>query len=137
MAEKGKVPSEEYHCRWILFRGRASKWTFHNLGNLLQPLEFFPESCKHVVPTEWQVRAILGDCISEAKVISLQASQYRQHALVSDFLDFAHLNLQEEAALATNWIKDRPEGLKIENLALATKTGSAMSSFPKNMTADV
>ena len=39
--------------------------------------------------------------------------------------------------LATNWIKDRPEGLKLQNLALATMTGPAMSSLPKNRTADV
>ena len=38
---------------------------------------------------------------------------------------------------ATNWIKDRPEGLKVQNLALATKTGPAMSSSPKHMKADV
>ena len=46
-----------------------------------------------------------------------------QHSLISDFLDLAHLSLQEEAALATNWIKGRPEELKIQNLALATMTG--------------
>ena len=70
---------------------------------------------------------------AKAKVISLQAPQYRQHALISDFLNLAHLSLQEEAALATNWIKDRPERLKIQNLALATKTGPAMSSLPKSL----
>ena len=36
-----------------------------------------------------------------------------------------------------NWIKDRPEGLTLQNLALATMTGSVISSLPKNMTADV
>ena len=45
--------------------------------------------------------------------------------------------MREEAALATNWIKDRPEGLKLQNLALATMTGPAVRSFPANMTADV
>ena len=113
-------------------RGRMSKWIFHNLGNLIQPLEFVPESRKRVVPTEWQARTILGDCNPRQKVISLQAPQYRQHALISDFPDIAHLNLQEEAALATNWIKDRPQGLKIQNLALATETDPAMSNLSKN-----
>ena len=84
-----------------------------------------------------QIRAVLGDCISRTRILSIQAPQYRQHALISDFLDLAHLNQQQEAALVTNWIKDRPEGLKIQNLAFATVTGPAMSSLPKNITADV
>ena len=89
-----------------------------------------------MVPTEWQVRTILGDCISKAKVITVQAPQYRQHALIRDFLDLANLSVQEEA-VATNWINDRPEGSKIQNLALATITGPVMSNLPKNLTADV
>ena len=112
------------HCRWTL-------------GNLLQPLEFVPASRKHVVPTEWQVRSVLGDCISKAKVISIQASQDRQYALISDFLDLAKLRFRHEAGVTTNWIKDRPELLKLQNLAFASVTGPAMSSFPKNMTADL
>ena len=48
-------------------------------------------SREHVVPTEWQVRTVLGDCISKAKVISLRAPPYRQYTLVSDFLDLANL----------------------------------------------
>ena len=86
---------------------RNPKWIFHNFGKLL-PL--VPASRERVVPTEWQVRTVLGDCISRARVIPVQAPQYRQHALISDFLDLAHLSIQEEAALATNWITDRPEG---------------------------
>ena len=35
------------HCRWTLVRGRTPKWIFHNLCNLLQPLEFVPESREH------------------------------------------------------------------------------------------
>ena len=38
------------------------------------------------------------------------STQHRQYLLISDFLDLANLGIQEEAALATNWIKDRPEG---------------------------
>ena len=102
------------------------------------PIEFVPESRKHVVTREWQVRTVLGDCISKANVISIQAPQYRQHApknrqraVTSDFLDLAHISLQEEAALAANWIKDRPEGWKIQNLTLATMTGPALDSLPK------
>ena len=79
----------------------------------------------------------LGDCTSKTKVISIRAPQYRQYALISDFLDVAKLFIQEEAALATNWIRDRPEGLKFQNLALATVTGPAVRSQPKNVTADV
>ena len=70
-------------------------------------------------------------------MISIQAPQYRQYSLISDFLDLANLSIREEAAPATNWIKDRPEALKLQNLALATLTGPAVRSFPKNMTSDV
>ena len=57
--------------------------------------------------------------------------------MISDFLDLANLSLQEEAALATKWIKDHPEGLKLQNLTLATRTGRSTSSLPENLTADV
>ena len=90
-----------------------------------------------LVPTEWQVRSVRGDCISKAKLISIQAPQYRQYALISDFLDLANLSVQGEAALATNWIKDRPEGLKLQNLAFANMTGPVVRSQPKNITTDV
>ena len=39
--------------------------------------------------------------------------------------------------MATNWIKDRPGGLKLQNLALATMTGPALSNLPRNLVADV
>ena len=126
---------KKYHCQWTLFRGKKPKWIFHNLGNLSRLLEFVPASRE--VPTEWHVRTVLGECISSAKLISIQAPQYRQYALISDFLDLTNLNFREEAALATMWIKDRPEGLKLQNLALATTTGPAVCSQPKNISADV
>ena len=47
-------------------------------GNLLRPLELVPASREHVVQTKWQVRTVLGDGISKAKVVSIQAPQYRQ-----------------------------------------------------------
>ena len=37
-------------------------------------------------------------------------------------MNLANLRILEEAALATNWIKDRREGLKLQNLTLATKS---------------
>ena len=70
-------------------------------------------------------------------MIPVQAPQYRQYVLISDFLDLARLSIQEEAAFATNWIKDRPEGLKLQNLALATMTGPALSNLQRKLTADV
>ena len=91
---------------------------FHNFGNLLKPVALVPDSRKHLVRTEWLVRTVLGDSISKGKVISIQVPQYRQYALVSDFLDLANLAIREEAALAT-------------------MTGPAMSSLTKNRTADV
>ena len=98
-------------------------WTWQNIKyNLGQLIE-------RVVPAEWQVRTVLGDSISRAKVAPAQAPQYRRHALISDFLDLANLSIQEEAALATNWIKD-------QNLTSASK-GRSKGSSPKNLTADV
>ena len=35
----------------------------HNFGNLLRPLELVPAWRERVVPTEWQVRTVLGDCL--------------------------------------------------------------------------
>ena len=136
--ENGTTPSEKkYHCQWTLLRGKKPRWNFQNFGNLLQPLALVPDTRKHVVPTEWQVRTVLGDCISKGKVLSIQAPQYRQYVLISDFLDLSNLAIRLEAALAMNWIKDRPEGVKLQNLALATMAGPSMSSLPKNTTADV
>ena len=111
----------KYHCQWTFLRVKKLKRMFHNLANLLRPLETIPASRERVVPTEWQVRTIPRDCISK-----------------SDFLDLAQLSLQEEAALATNWIDDdRLEGLTLQNLALATMAGPVMSSLQRNLTADV
>ena len=52
-------------------------------------------------------------------------------------MDLAFLSTTEEAALATKGIKDPPAGLKLQNLALATITGPALSRYPKKMSADV
>ena len=128
---------KNYNCQWAFLRGKDPKCIFHNLGNLRQPLASIPTSRERVLPTEWHVRTILGDCISKAKVITVQELQFRQYALISDFLDLAHLSVQEEAALATNWIKDRPEGLKLQKLVLATMTGPVLSSSPRNLTSAV
>ena len=128
---------QKYRCQWTFLRGKNPGGFFHNLGNLLRPLESIPVLRERVVPTEWQVRTILADCISKARVITVQAPQYRQHALISDSLDLGNLSVQEEAALATNWIDDRPGGLRLQNLALTTMAGPVMSKFQKNRTADV
>ena len=110
---------------------------FFTISAILRPLELIPVSRERVVPTEWQVRTDLGDCISRAKVIPAPAAKYRQHALISDFVDLANLSFQQEPALATDWIKDGPEGLKLQNLTLATRTGRSAGSTPENPTADV
>ena len=124
--KKVKYLQKVYHCQ---LRGKHPKWIFHNFCNLLRPLQSIPASRERVVPTEWQVRIIHGVCISNARVIAVRAPQYRQHALISDLLDLANLSVEEEAALATNWIDDRPEGLKLQNLELATMTGPVLSSL--------
>ena len=48
------------------------------------------------------------------KIIPVRAPHCRQYALTSDFMDLANFNIQDEAVLATNWIKNRPEGLKFQ-----------------------
>ena len=116
---------KKYHCRWNFLRAKKPKWIFQNPGDILQPLEFVPISRERVVPSRWQVRPVLGVCLSKARVISIQASQCRQFALICDLLDLAKLSIREEATLATNWIKHRPGWLKLQNLALATITGRA------------
>ena len=61
--------------------------------------------------------------------------QFNRHfigcALISDFVDLAILSIRQVAALATNWIKDLPEGLKLQNLAVATMTCPVLSSLPQ------
>ena len=61
---------KKYHCQWTLLRGKQLKWIFF-FGDPLQALEFVPATRERVVPTEWQVRSVFGDCISKAKVISI------------------------------------------------------------------
>ena len=73
---------KKHHCPWTLLRGEKSQWIFHNLENLLRPLELVPASRERVVPTEWQVRRVLGDCIPRARVIPAHAPQHRQYALI-------------------------------------------------------
>ena len=75
VVEKGTIRSETYHCRRTLLRGKKPKWNFHNFGTLLRPLELVPASREHVVPTESQVRTVLGDCHIQGRVITIQAPQ--------------------------------------------------------------
>ena len=76
-------------------------------------------------------------CIPRQKVTSIRTPQHRQYMLISNFPDLAHLSIREEATLVKNWSKDRPESLKLQNLALATIPGPALRSYPKNTTEDV
>ena len=108
--KKVQYLQNKHHCQWTFLRGKTPKWIFHNLGNHLRPLESVPASRERVVPTEWQVRTVLGDCNSRARVIPGQAPQYRPKTLISDFLDLAHLSIQEEAAVATETERGRNHG---------------------------
>ena len=45
---------KKYHCQWTLLCGKKPKWIFHNLSNLLRPLELVPASRERVLPTEWR-----------------------------------------------------------------------------------
>ena len=125
--KKGATSPEKYHCQWTILRGKKPMWIFHNIGNLVRPLEPVPASRERVVPTEW--RTFLEDCISRAKVIPGQAVEYRQYALISDFLDLANLSIKEEAAQATNWIKYEPEGLKLTEPCVGHQDGPIYRQF--------
>ena len=130
MVEKGAIDQEKSTiANGPSCEARKSKGIFHNVGNLLSLLKVIPASRGRVVSTEWQGRTVLGYCTSRAKVIPAQAPPYWQNALISDFLDRANLT--------TIWIKDRPEGSKLQNLALATRTGRSTGTSPENPTADV
>ena len=73
--------------RYNIFRKKVQLPMNLQSWHLLRPLESIPVSRERVVPPELQVRTILGDRISKAKVITTHAPQYRQHALISDFPD--------------------------------------------------
>ena len=60
--------------------------------------------------------------------MTVQAPQNRQHALISDFVELANMSIQEEATSATNWIDDRPEGLTLQNLALANPSRESIGN---------
>ena len=67
VVEGGTIPSEEVSLPMDSFARKATQVDFHNLDDLLQPLEVVPISRERVVPTEWQVLSVLGDCIWKAK----------------------------------------------------------------------
>ena len=67
MVEEGTIPSKEVALPMDSLARKASQVDFHNFGDLLQPLEFVPISRERVVPTEWQVHSVFGDCIWKAK----------------------------------------------------------------------
>ena len=101
MVEKGTIPSEEVPLPMDPLAWQETQVDFSYFGNHLHQFELVPNSRKHGVPTEWQVRTVLGNCVTKARIISIQAPRYRQHALVSDFLDLANLSMRDEAVLAT------------------------------------
>ena len=104
--KKVQYLQKKYHCQRTLLRGKQPKWIFHNCGDLLCPLDFLPASRERMVPTEWQVRSVLGDCLCMAKLMSNRAPQYRQYILINDFLDLANLSIREEAICIGHY--DRP-----------------------------
>ena len=95
MVEEGTIPSEEVSLLVdSLARKAIQVHVFIILPIFLHDhFEFVPISRERVVPSEWQVRSVLGVCISKARVISIQAPQCRQFALISDFLELAKLSI--------------------------------------------
>ena len=121
---------KKYHCQWAPLRGKKPKWIFHNFGHLFKN---HLSSYQRRVSEWFQRNGKSGqflEILFKARVISIQAPRWRQFSLMSDFVDLVNLSMQQEAALATNWINDRPGGLKLQNRALATMTGPAVRSEP-------
>ena len=112
--QKVQYLQRKYHCQWTLSCEARNLCRFFTVSAIccVHKNWFQPRV------SEWFRREVLGDCISKSTLIPVQPPQYRQYALISDFLDRAHQSIREEAA----W---------------ATMTGPALRSFPKNLTADV
>ena len=134
--KKVQYLQKKCHCQWTVLRGEKPEWIFHNLGNLLRPLEL-KASRERVDPAEWQERTVLGDCIPRAKVIPAPAPQYRQHALISGFLDLAHPRLREEAALATELDQGPTGRVEVTEPYVGHQDGPIYRQFTSNLTAEV
>ena len=70
-------------------------------------------------------------------MISIQSPQCRHLTLINNFLDLVNLSVREEAILATNWIKDRPDGLKASEPCIGHYDRPNDEQFTENMSADV
>ena len=125
-----KCLQKKRHCQWTLLRGKKPKWIFQNFGDLLQLLEFVPASRERVVPTEWQVRTVLGYWKSKTNLVSIRAPQYRNLCwLVTSWI-------------SPIWTYEKKQqwprvGSSFRTPALATMTGLTVRCFTNNLTADV
>ena len=137
VAEKAHDFQRKYHCNWTLFRGMKPKWFFIILVTYCNHLSSYQPRVSRCFQRNGRSEQFSEIVFQRQKVISIQAPQYRQYAMIGDFLDLAKLSFQEETALVTKWIKDRLEDLKLQNPALATMTGPAVRSPPKKITGDV
>ena len=135
VVEEGTIPSEKVPLPMDPHARRATQVDFSKFGR----------SCT----TTWVCTDLawasgsngMASSFSSWRIISKAKSDFNSSAtvsaLISDFLDLSKVSIREEAALATNWIKDRREGLKLQSPLLATITGPSWRSYPENTTADV
>ena len=93
------------YVHWSCHQPRVSVW-FPQIGKSAQFLHIKSKS----------------DSISSASASTTCAHQRLRGLCISK-------SPREQGALATNWIKERPEGLKLQNLALTTKTGPFCKQF--------
>ena len=94
-----------------LLRGEKPKLILHNLAIFCVHWSFMPASRERVVPTEWQVRTVLGGCVSRAKVLpGLCPSECTRASRIDP---------------------------RSENFTSATRTGRSTGSLQENLTADV
>ena len=129
MFQKGTIPSENTAAIVPSIAARNPTVISVNHLSSHQPRvsEWFQRNCKFV-----QFVQFLEIENPKQKVIPIRAPPYRQFSLISYFLDLANVSKREEAAVATNWTQDRPEGLTLQNWALTTRTSPVVRNQPKN-----
>ena len=105
---------------------RETQVDFSISAIVLRLLEFILASREQVAPTDWQVRTLLADCRSRAKMNPTPLSRHRQHALIIVFLE-----LSVKAALATNWIKDQPARVHASEPCASHEDGPIYKQFTR------
>ena len=113
MVEKGALSPEKStipNGPSCVARNRSGFSTIY--GNLLRPLELIPASRGRVVLLQNGMYAQFLEIANQEQKVIPSSSASTSATCANQRLPghFAHQSLQEEATLATNWIKDPREG---------------------------